>query len=75
MTNLDKMYTRNARALAEAEPTFAPQFDAALRLLHTAHVGNGGLCFPRGVTCGPQGCTCNERACLHRVAFRVYRGE
>lgn len=75
MKPLSTMLNRNARALSKKEPTFAPQFDAARRLLNSAMIGNGGLVWASGAVCGPEGCTCGNPACLHRPAYRIFIGK
>lgn len=69
---LDKRLDAACRALEAREPWFAPNFEAARALLHTARCGAGIVKFPNGIVCGPDGCNCANRACLHPLCFRMY---
>jgi hypothetical protein len=75
MTKIKGLLDAHLAQLAQAEPYFAPNFQAARVLLDSALDKDGGLRWASGATCGPRGCSCGNKACLHATAWRLYVGK
>lgn len=78
MTRTERI-AQNAAQFSLHEPYFAPNFEAARRLLTYAvfgvdEVGEATVKYPNGAVASATGCTCGNPGCLHMTGRMLYEG-